>query len=172
MKASVFIATSLDGYIAREDGSFDWLPENPEPHGYEEFMASVDAMVIGRKTYETVLSFGGWGYGKKPVVVLSSKASELKAPDDAICDFMDATPQEVVDRLLQRGINHIYVDGGITIQRFLEAGLIDRMIITRVPVLLGSGIPLFGHLSRDVRPRHVSTRTYPSGLVQSEYVIE
>jgi len=172
MKASVFIATSLDGYIARKDGSFDWLPEEPEPHGYEEFMASVDALVIGRKTFDTVLSFGGWVYGKKPVVVLSSKASELKAPEGAICDFMDATPQEVVDRLTERGLNHLYVDGGITIQRFLEAGLIQRMIITRVPVLIGSGIPLFGPLSRDVRPRHVSTRSYPSGLVQSEYVIE
>jgi dihydrofolate reductase len=172
MKTSVFIATSLDGYIARKDGSFDWLPEEPEPHGYEEFMASVDALVIGRKTFETVLSFGGWVYGKKPVVVLSSKASELKAPEGAICDFMDATPQEVVDRLTERGLNHLYVDGGITIQRFLEAGLIQRMIITRVPVLIGSGIPLFGPLSRDVRPRHVSTRSYPSGLVQSEYVID
>ena len=172
MKTSVFIATSLDGYIARKDGSFDWLPEEPEPHGYEEFMASVDALVIGRKTFDTVLSFGGWVYGKKPVVVLSSKASELKAPEGAICDFMDATPQEVVDRLTERGLNHLYVDGGITIQRFLEAGLIQRMIITRVPVLIGSGIPLFGPLSRDVRPRHVSTRSYPSGLVQSEYVIE
>jgi dihydrofolate reductase len=172
MKTSVFIATSLDGYIARTDGSFDWLPEEPEPHGYEEFMASVDALVIGRKTFETVLSFGGWVYGKKPVVVLSSKASELKAPEGAICDFMDATPQEVVDRLTQRGLNHLYIDGGVTIQRFLEAGLINRMIITRVPVLIGSGIPLFGPLSRDVRPKHVSTRSYPSGLVQSEYVIE
>ena len=172
MKASVFIATSLDGYIAREDGTFDWLPENPEPHGYDEFIASVDALVIGRKTFETVLSFGGWVYGQKPVVVLSSNASDLKAPDGANCDFMDATPQEVVDRLTKRGMTHLYIDGGVTIQRFLEAGLIQRMIITRVPVLIGSGIPLFGPLSRDVRPKHVSTRTYPSGLVQSEYVIE
>jgi len=89
-----------------------------------------------------------------------------------VCDFMSGSPQEIVDRLTERGLSHLYVDGGITIQRFLEAGLIDRMIITRVSVLIGSGIPLFGPLSRDVRPRHVSTRTYPSGLVQSEYVIE
>jgi dihydrofolate reductase len=171
MKASVFIATSLDGFIARPDGSFDWLPTNPEPHGYDEFIATVDAIVIGRNTFETVLSFGGWFYGKKQVVVLSSRASELKAPEGAVCDFMDGTPQEIVDRLSQRGINHIYVDGGVTIQRFLQAGLIQRMIITRIPVLLGSGIPLFGPLPHDVRLEHVSTLSYPSGLVQSEYVI-
>src|SRR5258708_2452377 len=88
MKASVFIATSLDGFIARLDGAIDWLPEAPEPHGYDEFMATVDALVIGRGTYEIVLSFGGWFYGKKPVIVLSSTMSELKAPDGAVCELM------------------------------------------------------------------------------------
>ncbi len=172
MKASVFIATSLDGYIAREDGSFDWLPENPEPHGYEEFMATVDALVIGRKTFETAAAFDGWPYGTMPVIVLTSNPSAYKAPDGSGCEFMSGSPREIVDRLTERGMSHLYIDGGITIQRFLEAGLIQRLIITRIPVLLGSGIPLFGPLSRDVRPRHVSTRSYPSGLVQSEYVIE
>jgi dihydrofolate reductase len=171
MKASVFIATSLDGFIARENGSFDWLPADPEPHGYDEFMATVDALVIGRKTFETALAFDTWPYGKKPVVVLSSRPTEWKAPEGAVCDFMSGSPQEIVARLTERGMNHLYIDGGITIQRFLEAGLIQRLIITRVPVLLGSGIPLFGPLSRDVRPKHVATRSYPSGLVQSEYVI-
>jgi dihydrofolate reductase len=167
MLATVFIATSLDGYIAREDGGIDWLPANPEPHGYDEFIASVDAIVIGRKTFETVLAFGGWAYGKTPVVVLSTR--ELRAPEGANCDFMSGDPRAIVAALEQRGIKHIYVDGGITIQRFLEAGLIQRMIITRIPLLLGSGIPLFGPLSRDVRLEHVTTRFYPSGLVQSEY---
>jgi dihydrofolate reductase len=171
VKASVFIATSLDGFIARPDGAIDWLPADPEPHGYEEFFASVDAVVIGRKTFETVLSFGGWGYGTKPVVVLSTRASELKAPEGAVCDFMNASPQEVVHRLAKRGMKHLYIDGGVTIQRFLNAGLIQRMIITRIPILLGSGIPLFGPLSHDVRLQHVTTRSFPSGLVQSEYVI-
>jgi dihydrofolate reductase len=171
MKASVFIATSLDGFIAREDGAIDWLPENPEPHGYDEFIASVDAIVIGRKTFETVLGFGGWGYGKKPVVVLSTHASELKAPETAVCDFMNAAPQEVVARLTERGMRHIYVDGGVTIQRFLEAGLIQRLIITRIPVLLGSGIPLFGPLSHDIHLTHVATKSFNGGLVQSEYTI-
>jgi dihydrofolate reductase len=172
MKASVFIATSLDGFIARENGAFDWLPTDPEPHGYDEFIASVDALVMGSKTFETVLAFiDTWPYGTKPVIVLTSRPSEWKAPEGAICEFMSGSPREIVDRLTERGMNHLYIDGGVTIQRFLEAGLIQRMIITRVPVLLGSGIPLFGPLSRDVRVNHVATRSYPSGLVQSEYLI-
>jgi len=172
MKASVFIATSLDGFIARENGGIDWLPANPEPHGYDEFIASVDAIVIGRKTFETVLAFGGWFYGKTLVVVLSSRASELKAPEGANCDFMSGDPRDVVAALEQRGIKHVYVDGGVTIQRFLEAGLIQRMIITRIPILLGTGIPLFGPLSHDVRLTHVATRSFAEGFVQSEYSIE
>ncbi|MEA2417650.1 MAG: hypothetical protein QOI58_4307 [Thermoanaerobaculia bacterium] len=170
MKASVFIATSLDGFIAREDCAIDWLPANPEPHGYDEFIASVDAIVIGRKTFETVLSFGGWVYGKTPVVVLSTK--ELKAPEGANCEFMSGDPRDIAARLDERGFHHVYLDGGVTIQRFLEAGLIQRLIITRIPILLGTGIPLFGPLSRDVRLTHVATRTFAEGLVQSEYTIE
>jgi dihydrofolate reductase len=172
MKASVFIATSLDGFIARQDGALDWLPaDGGEAHGYDEFMATVDGLVIGRKTFETVLTFDTWPYGAKPVVVLSSNPSALKAPEGAVCDMMTGTPHEIVARLSARGMKHLYVDGGVTIQKFLEAGLIQRLIITRIPVLLGSGIPLFGPLSHDVRLEHVATRSYPSGLVQSEYVI-
>ena len=171
MKATVFIATSLDGFIARENGAFDWLPKNPEPHGYDEFIASIDAHVIGRKTFETALSFGGWFYGKKLVVVLSSRASELKAPKGANCEFMSGDPRDIVAALEQRGIRHIYVDGGITIQRFLAAGLIQRLLITRIPILLGSGIPLFGPLPHDVHLTHVATKSFKGGLVQSEYTI-
>ena len=172
MRASVFIATSLDGFIARQDGALDWLPaDGGEPHGYDEFIATVDAIVMGRKTFETVLTFDAWPYGTKPVVVLSTRPSELKAPDGAVCDMMTGTPHEIVARLSARGMKHLYVDGGVTIQRFLEAGLIQRLIITRIPVLLGSGIPLFGPLPHDVRLEHVATRAYPSGLVQSEYLI-
>ena len=172
MKASVFIATSLDGFIARQDGALDWLPaDGGEPHGYNEFMATVDAIVIGRKTFETVLTFDAWPYGKKQVVVLTSRPSALVVPDEAVCDVMTATPSDVVTRLGERGMKHLYIDGGVTIQRFLEAGLIQRVIITGIPVLLGTGIPLFGSLSRDIRLEHVATRSYPSGLVQSEYVI-
>ncbi|MDT4969530.1 MAG: hypothetical protein QOJ64_4267 [Acidobacteriota bacterium] len=172
MKASVFIATSLDGFIAREDGALDWLPPNGgEPHGYNEFIATVDAIVIGRKTFETVLAFDVWPYGAKQVVVLSSNPTNLVAPSGAVCDFLSGTPREIVDRLSERGIKHSYIDGGVTVQRFLEAGLIQRLIITRIPVLLGKGIPLFGPLSKDIRLDHVATRSYASGLVQSEYEI-
>ena len=171
MKASVFIATSLDGFIARQNGALDWLPVDAEPHGYDEFVATVDAIVIGRKTFETVLTFDAWPYGKKQVVVLTSTPSAIVVPDGAVCDVMTGTPKEIVTRLAERGLRHLYIDGGVTIQRFLEAGLIQRLIITRIPVLLGSGIPLFGSLSRDVRLAHLATRTYRSGLVQSEYMI-
>jgi len=172
MRASVFIATSLDGFIARQDGALDWLPsDGGEPHGYDEFIATVDALVIGRKTFEKVLTFDAWPYGPKPVVVLSTRPSALRPPDSVACDMMSGTPHEIVARLSVRGMKHLYVDGGVTIQGFLEAGLIQRVIITRIPVLLGSGIPLFGPLSHDVRLEHVATRSYPSGMVQSEYVI-
>jgi len=172
MKASIFIATSLDGFIARQDGALDWLPaDGGEPHGYDEFIATVDALVIGRKTFETVLTFDTWPYGSKPVIVLSTRPAALRAPAGAVCEVMSGTPHEIVARLSARGMKHLYVDGGVTIQGFLEAGLIQRLIITRIPVLLGNGIPLFGPLSRDVRLEHVATRSYPSGMVQSEYVI-
>jgi dihydrofolate reductase len=172
VKASVFIATSVDGFIARRDGSSDWLPTNGgEPHGYDEFMATVDALVIGRKTLETVLTFDAWPYEKKPVIVLSTTLKTLNVPDDAVCEVMAGTPHQIVAQLEQRGMNHIYVDGGATIRGFLEAGLIQRLTITRVPVLLGSGIPLFGVLPHDIRLEHVATQSYPSGLVKSEYRI-
>ena len=171
MRASVFIATSLDGFIARPDGSLDWLPAQTEPHGYDEFIASVDTIVIGRKTFETVLSFDAWPYGSKPVVVLSTTISELRLPDGAVCALMAGDPREIVDRLAARGREHLYIDGGVTIQGFLRAGLIQRMTITRIPVLLGSGIPLFGALPREVRVEHVGTRTYRPGLVQSDYQV-
>ncbi|GAC1411921.1 MAG: dihydrofolate reductase family protein [Gemmatimonadaceae bacterium] len=172
MQASVFIATSLDGFIAREDGALDWLPANGgEPHGYDEFIATIDAVVIGRNSFEKVLEFDAWPYGKKRVVVLTTRPSEVVTPDGAVLEVMAGTPREIVTRLGERGMKHLYIDGGVTIQRFLEAGLIQRVIITRIPVLLGSGIPLFGPLARDIRLKHVATRSYPSGLVQSEYVI-
>lgn len=172
MKASVFIATSLDGFIARADGGIDWLPaDGGEPHGYSEFYASVDAVVIGRKTFETVLGFDSWAYGKKQVIVLSRAFRKLKAPPRANCEFMAGAPGQIVARLEARGFKHLYVDGGITIQRFLEAGLIDDLTITRLPILLGSGIPLFGPLSRDVRLKHLGTKSYSGGLVTSRYVV-
>ena len=169
MKASVFIGTSVDGFIARRDGSLDFLPPGGgEPHGYAEFMDAVDALVIGRKTYETVLAFDTWPYGEKPVFVLSTR-SLVPAPAGAVVEHLSGDPARIMSQLDGRGIKHVYVDGGITIQRFLRAGLIQRLIITRVPVLIGDGIPLFGSLPCDVRLEHVATRHYSSGLVQTEY---
>ena len=171
MKASVFVGTSVDGFIARADGGLDWLPaDGGEEHGYEAFFASVDALVMGRKTYETVLTFDTWPYGEKPVFVLSSRPL-ARAPVGVVVERMSGAPAEIVSQLADRGIRHIYVDGGITIQRFLQAGLIQRLTITRVPVLIGVGIPLFGEVSRDIVLRHVATRQYAGGLVQSEYEI-
>jgi dihydrofolate reductase len=172
MTVSVFIGASLDGFIARPNGELDWLPEGGgEPHGYNEFIASVDAIVIGRKTFETVLTLGPWPYGDKRVVVLSSRPIDLFVARGGAVEQMAGTPAEIVSQLAATGAHHLYVDGGITIQGFLRAGLIQRLIITRVPVLIGDGIPLFGTLPRDIRLRHVSTRHYPSGLVSSEYHI-
>jgi dihydrofolate reductase len=171
VNASVFVGTSLDGFIARPDGGLDFLPAGGgEPHGYDEFMATVDALVIGRKTFETVLAFDAWPYGKKPVFVLST-GPLAPAPPGAYVERMSGDPADILSTLEARGMRHVYVDGGITIQRFLGAGLIDRLIITRVPVLIGSGIPLFGPLDRDIVLRHVASRSYAGGLVQSEYVL-
>ena len=171
MKASVYIGTSVDGFIARANGDLDWLPANPEPHGYEEFMAGVDTIVIGRKTFETVLAFDSWPYGDKRVVVLSSSPVDFSTVVGGVVEQMGGEPADVVAQLAATGAQHAYIDGGITIQRFLRAGLIQRLIITRVAVLIGDGIPLFGSLPHDVRLRHIATRSYPSGLVQTEYEV-
>jgi dihydrofolate reductase len=133
-------------------------------------MATVDALVIGRRTYEKVLTFDAWPYGEKPVFVLSTRTLS-PAPVGAVVERLSGAPAEIVSQLEARGVGHVYVDGGITIQRFLQAGLIQRLIITRVPVLIGAGIPLFGAVEHDIPLRHVGTRQYTSGLVQSEYAV-
>jgi dihydrofolate reductase len=173
MLASVFVGTSLDGFIARKNGTYDFLPPGGgEEHGYNEFFDSVDALVIGRGTYETVLAFDTWPYGVKRVVVLSSRPLDLSKAKGAVIEQMSGPPVEITSRLKAQGVRHIYVDGGVTIQGFLRAGLIQRLVITRVPVLIGEGIPLFGVLDADVKLTHVATRTYASGLVQSEYTVK
>jgi len=169
VRASVYVGTSLDGFLARRDGAFDFLsPGGDGPHGYEEFFATVDALVLGRNTFDVVLAFESWPYGDKPVFVLSSR--ELPpVPKGAVVEHVSGSPAEIVAQLAARGFQHLYVDGGVTIQSFLRAGLIDRLVVSRVPVLIGSGIPLFGALERDIPLKHVATRTFPGGLVQSEY---
>jgi dihydrofolate reductase len=172
MTASVFVGISVDGFMARPNGDLDWLPAGGgEPHGYGEFMAGVDAIVLGRKSSEKVLTLGPWVYGDKRVVILSTRPVDLSAVKGGVVEQMSGSPAEIVARLAASGARHLYIDGGITIQNFLRAGLIQRLVITRVPVLIGEGIPLFGALPRDIGLRHIATRHYPSGLVQSEYEV-
>jgi dihydrofolate reductase len=175
-KVSVFIGTSLDGFIARTDGNLDWMQESGNEgasgdYGYEAFMARIDAIVMGRKTFEKVLSFDAWPY-QKPVFVLTNRHFKIQAELSDKIETMAGTPREIVDRLAKRGLLHLYVDGGQTIQGFLSAGLVDEMIISQLPILIGNGIPLFGPLPADIRLRHLGTRTFPGGMVQSTYRVE
>ncbi len=172
MKLSVFCGVSVDGFLARPNHALDFLDAGgQEPHGFEEFYGSVDVVVIGRKTFEVVLGFGQWAYGKKQVVVLSSSPLDLSSVKGGVVEQMSGEPAEIAKKLKARGFKHAYVDGGLTIQRFLAAGVIDRLVVTRVPVLIGKGIPLFGPVPHDIGLRHVATRSYNGGLVQSEYEV-
>ena len=182
MKISVYIATSLDGFIARKDGSLDWLPGSDgevdeslvgEDFGYATFMDSVDVMVMGRKSYEKILSFGEWPYGDKRVIVLSSTLKTV-SPTIASASFVsirDLSPEALVEALRSEGADHLYIDGGSTIQRFINANLVDELILTRVPILIGEGISLFGTLHKDKTLEHQETQSYSNGFVQSRYKI-
>jgi dihydrofolate reductase len=176
-ECAVFVGVSLDGFIARRDGDLDWLMgeggSDSAEYGYNEFIADVDAIVMGRKTFEKVLAFGKWYYGNKRVGVLSSQPIDLSVAQErgGFVEQMAGPPSEIVLKLANSGAKRLYVDGGITIQEFLRAGLINRLIISRLPVLIGVGIPLFGSLPHDIRLRHISSRTYPGGMVQSEYYV-
>jgi dihydrofolate reductase len=172
MKLSVFCGVSVDGFLARPDDTFDFLQTGEqEPHGFQDFLASVDVVVMGRRTFAVVLKLGHLGlYGNKPVIVLSGRPLDFSSVKGAI-EQMSGEPTGVVRQLKARGFKHAYLDGGITIQRFLAAGCVDQLVITRVPVLIGVGIPLFGAVPRDILLRHIATRSYPGGLVQSEYKV-
>ena len=171
--AHVFIATSLDGFIAREDGDITWLLERDDPnedHSYDAFIADKDMIVMGRGTYESMRHVSPWPY-TRPVVVLSTTLTEADLPQELAgkVRFMNASPPEVMKILQAEGVRRIYVDGGIVIQSFLRHGLIADMVITSVPVLLGQGRRLFGSLPRDIDLVHEGTESFPSGLVQSCY---
>lgn len=170
MRCSVFIAASLDGYIARADGSLDWLPQvEGEDFGYEAFIAEVDTLVMGRTTYDVVRSFGAWPFGERRVVVLTTRAFEPPPEATGLVTAVAGTPREVIAALSAEGRQHAYIDGGQVVQQFLAAGCVDTLTVSRIPVLLGGGIPLFGALPTEVRLEHVRTRAYPAGLVQSTY---
>ena len=175
MRASVFIATSLDGFIAREDGAIDWLPvpaPGGEDYGYQEFVDGVDAVLMGRNTFDLVKSFDPWPYADKPMFVLSNRDLELAPDFGRTVERVSGKPGKVAADLDSRGIERVYLDGGRAIQEFLRAGLVGDLVITRVPVLIGKGIPLFAELGRDIRLRHTGTQAYPDGLVQSRFVVE
>ena len=177
-RCSVFVAASLDGFIARPDGGIDWLDRvnagapPGEDFGFAQFIASVDALVMGRHTFEQALTFGEWPYGAMPVVVLSHSLRRLPAGVPATVSVSSESPADLVLRLTAEGARHLYIDGGLTIQSFLAAGLIDELTVTVVPVLLGAGKPLFGPLPADIPLVHVATHVYDCGLVQHKYRVE
>lgn len=177
IKVSVYIATSLDGFIARADDNLDWLDEanamvpEGEDCGFAEFMNSVDTLLMGRKTYEKVLSFGGWPYGETPVVVLSSNPISFPAHLPSTVSHSSERPADLLKRLAGEGIQHVYVDGGLTIQSFLSEGLVDEITVTVIPVILGEGIPLFGTVKDDIHLTHVVTTAFDFGFVQSTYTV-
>ncbi|MBA2649607.1 MAG: methyltransferase domain-containing protein [Legionella sp.] len=177
VKCSVFIATSLDGFIAREDGDIDWLMKantyaSPdEDGGYKEFISTVDGLVMGRHSFEKVLSFDPWPYYDLPVVVMSSQS--LKIPDHLKnkVSTSSETSIELVNRLSNEGFKHLYIDGGITIQNFIANNLVTDLTITIAPVLLGTGRSLFGPLAHDIELKHMETKCLGSGFVQLKYRI-
>ncbi|MBP1466640.1 dihydrofolate reductase [Candidatus Chloroploca sp. M-50] len=175
VKCSVYIATSVDGFIARPDGSIDWLqrPEyaTTELQGlrYEDFIATVDTLVMGRKTFEQVLTFEQWPYEGVPVVVLSHRSLAIPEQLAGKVRLMNGVPAEIVAQLGVEGKQHLYIDGGKTIQRFLEAGLIDELTITRVPIVLGAGIGLFGDPAPEQRLELLECSVSANGFVQVRY---
>jgi dihydrofolate reductase len=174
LKVSVFIATSLDGFIARPDGDIEWLHEveqigGGDDAGYRAFFGSIDALVMGRGSFEKVLEFDGWPYESKPVIVLSKSLTEVP---DTLRDRVrinTSAPQELIEQLSQEGYARIYLDGGKVIQSFLRAGLVDDMTVTTIPILIGKGIPLFGDLEKDIKLRLLESKSWPNGFVQSTY---
>ncbi|RON08817.1 deaminase [Pseudomonas brassicacearum] len=171
--AHVFIATSLDGFIARPDGDIDWLlqrDDQTEDHGYSTFIADKDVIVMGRGSYEKALTFDTWFYDR-PVVVLSEQLADSSVPEalKGKLRFSNLKPGAVMEEMARQGVRRVYVDGGQLVQSFLRDGLVADMVITTVPVLIGSGRPLFGALQQDIELKLVSSRCFPSGLVQSTY---
>jgi len=173
MANTAYIATSLDGYIARKDGGIDWLTEIPNPeqsdYGFSAFMERMDGIVMGRNTFELVQTFDPWPYDK-PVFVLSRTLQEIPQKLQGKAELVNGPPEKVLDSLRSRGMKHLYIDGGKTIQSFLQLDLIDALIITRIPILLGSGIPLFAEMDREIRFELVRTEMLNKDLVKNTYV--
>ncbi len=171
MKTIVYIGTSLDGFIARKDGDIDWLVQfaNDEAiYAYEELISRIDAIVIGRGTFEKVLAFPSWPYDKK-VFVLSTSIKQVPDIVKEKVTVLSMKPGELLSYLSGKSFSNIYVDGGKVIQDFLKEDLIDELIISKAPMLIGSGIPLFGYLDADLQFKHIRTEVHSNGLVRSYY---
>lgn len=170
----VFIATSMDGYIADKNGAIDWLlsinnPDNDDM-GYKEFMATIDGIVMGRVTYETVLNFDmAWPY-PKPVFVLSNTLKEIPEELKGKVEIISGTVDDIITQLSKRGYNNLYIDGGKTIQFFLEADKIDDMIITTIPLLLGGGIPLFSVMHQSLQFKCIQSKLFLDSIVQNHFI--
>lgn len=168
-RVSVYIASSIDGFIAREDGSLEWLDRvytEEEDYGFSAFFSSVDTLVIGRRTFEIANSVPKWPYAGKRVVVLSKTLTCVR--EEAELDDGESS-LDLVFRLYSEGARHIWVDGGSAVSSFLRAQIVNQMILSIVPILLGSGIPLFRAVNREILCHEVSSETYPTGLVQLRY---
>jgi len=169
----VYIATSLDGHIAKKDGSIDWLMEVPNPgnsdYGFSEFMDRIDGIIMGRNTFETVVSFEEWPYNKK-VFVLSKTLKSLPNGYQEKAQIVCGEIKDIVESLHKEGFINVYVDGGKTIQCFLQEDLIDELIITRIPIILGSGIPLFTDIDQELKFKVVNTEVLNQNLVKSTYL--
>lgn len=177
VSAHVYIGISLDGFIARPDDAIDFLdtiPIGDEDHGYFDFIADKDGLIMGRGTFEKVLTFGDWPF-EKPVIVMSRTLAEsdLDAALQGRVFLCSRTPQEALTMAAEMGWQKAYLDGGQLIQSFLREGLVEDMVLTRLPILIGQGKPLFGELTEDIMLEHVSTRSFPtSGFVQSHYRVK
>ena len=171
LKVSVYIATSLDGFIARKNGDIDWLPapvEGGEDFGYAEFMSTVDCVVMGRNTFEKVLTFGGWHYDKK-VIVLTSRDLIIAPELIGKVEALQLSSRELVREVERRGIRHVYLNGGVTIQRFIQEGLVNELTLTTIPILIGEGLSLFGMLKKDVPLELIHATSFTNGFVQKKY---
>ncbi|GAB5494247.1 MAG: dihydrofolate reductase family protein [Phototrophicaceae bacterium] len=174
MKISVFMALSLDGFIARPDGDVAWLHEGealPEGDdaGFGAFFNSIDVLVMGRGSFEKVLEFDEWAYGSKPIVVMSKTLKTVPKHLRETVAISSDSPQALIATLSEQGYQHMYLDGGKLIQSFLREGLVNEMTLTTIPVLIGQGIPLFAELNKDVHLKHLNTRTWENGFVQTHY---
>ncbi|MHC4846876.1 MAG: dihydrofolate reductase family protein [Planctomycetota bacterium] len=167
----VYVGVSLDGFLARKDGSVDWLPDPPEGEdfGWAEFFGSIDAIVMGRATFEVVLEFGVWHYADTPVIVLSRTMTGIPEHLAGKAELSQLAPGPLLEQLAARGHRRVYVDGGRVVQSFLAEDRVDELILTTVPMLLGEGIPLFGALEASLTWELVSSETLAGGLVQSRY---